>query len=80
MHFLLENTKELDMERILLEEQLKKYRFLHTYETIEIPRKCQKNVYPVGTIPFVENCLQLHEIPFPLSKITAFIYIITKIL
>lgn len=68
MHFLLENTKELDMERILLEEQLKKYRFLHTYETIEIPRKCQKNVYPVGTIPFVENCLQLHENPIEIPK------------
>ena len=68
MHFLLENTKKLDMERILLEEQLKKYRFLHTYETIEIPRKCQENVYPVGTIPFVENCLQLHENPIEIPK------------
>lgn len=68
MQFLLENTKKLDMERILLEEQLKKYRFLHTYETIEIPRKCQENVYPVGTIPFVENCLQLHENPIEIPK------------
>lgn len=29
MHFLLENTKKLDMERIILEGRL-----LHTYETI----------------------------------------------
>ena len=68
MHFLLENTKELDMERIFLEEQLKKYRFLHTYETIDVPRKCLENTYPVGTIPFVENCLQLHENPIEIPK------------
>lgn len=63
MNFLIEECKELNMEAAFLQEKLNKYKFMHSYESNKESRVCDDYTCPVGTIPFVERCLQLHENP-----------------
>ena len=63
MKFLIEMYGELDIEAIFLREKLDRYKFIHSYDSTRIAKICKDDTCPVGTIPFVERCLQLHENP-----------------
>lgn len=63
MKFLIEMYGELDMKAIFLREKLDRYKFIHSYDSTRVAKICEDDTCPVGTIPFVEQCLRLHENP-----------------
>lgn len=63
MNFLIEECEELNTEAAFLREKLNRYKFMHSYESSKEPRVCDDYTCPIGTILFVERCLQLHENP-----------------
>lgn len=67
-HFVLQTSKELDLESYFLEEQLKQNKYVHTYVKIDEPYLVNDTDYPVGEIPFVEKCLGIHENPVEVPK------------
>jgi len=60
------NAKGLELEEQFLIDELKRSKYIHTYQTItadSLTGKIEDNQIPVGDIRFVEKALGLHENP-----------------
>lgn len=61
--FLIQKTDELNIERLIVLEQLKKEHLIHTYKEVVSAEDAPKGYLPIGTIPFVEQYLGIRETP-----------------